>query len=109
MTQDLKIIGGADPDTQFFADHPDRRAHIRNAHPHEFNGEFWSLGPHDSARRRILIWRVPDYHPMKSRYPLLRIPFLAFADETIADEDHVLLPLIHQVMSEAATNQGAKR
>jgi hypothetical protein len=108
MTQDLKIIAGKDADEQFFADHPDRRSHIRNANPHEFNGEFWSLGPHDSLRRRILIWRTPEYHPAAKRYPLLRIPFLAFADETIADEDSVLLPLIDKVMRDAA-NQGGSR
>ena len=100
---DLRAI---DPDEQFFSSHPDRRAHIRNAAPHELNGEFWSLGPHDSSRRRILIWRVPDYHPMKNRYPLLRIPFLAYADESIVDEDSVLLPLIDQVMRDAAKTHG---
>jgi hypothetical protein len=108
MAQDLKVVGGGDADEQFFADHPDRLSHIRNANPHELNGEFWSLGPHDSSRRRILIWRVPDYHPLKTRYPLLRIPFLAFADETIEDEDRVLLPLIHEVMMNAA-KQGGKQ
>ncbi|HEX3524975.1 MAG TPA: hypothetical protein VHT52_23175 [Stellaceae bacterium] len=32
---------------------------------------------------------------------LMRVPFLAFADETIANEDHVLMPLLHQIMEEA--------
>lgn len=102
---ELRLI---DPDEQFFSAHPDRRAHIRHANPHELNGEFWSLGPHESARRRILVWRVPDYHPAKRRYPVLRIPFLAFADETIADEDAVLLPLIDQIMR-SAQQQGGSR
>lgn len=102
MQPDMRLIDG---DLQFFADHPDRRAHIRDARPHEMNGEFWSLGPHDSSRRRILVWRVPDYHPLKHKHPVLRIPFLAFADETIADDDAVLLPLIDRLMREAAQNQ----
>lgn len=89
-------------DEQWMADHPDRKAHIRNAEPHELNGEFWSLGPHETARRRILLWRVPDYHPMHRRYPFLRIPMLAFADETIVDEDQVLLPMIDEIMRNAA-------
>lgn len=103
---ELRLI---DADLQFFEDHPDRRAHIRDANPHEMNGEFWSLGPHDSSRRRILIWLVPRSHPLKGRYPVLKIPFLAFADETIADEDRVLLPLIDKLMHDAAKEQGKSR
>jgi hypothetical protein len=99
MDKRLKVV---DSDEQFFIQNPDRRAHIRNAGPHELNGEFWTLGGHDSSRRRILLWLVPDYHPLKKRYPFLKIPFLAFADETIEDTDEVLLPLIHQVMTDAA-------
>lgn len=106
MSADLRAL--EDGDTAFFAAHPDRRSHIRNAGAHEMNGEFWSLGAHDASRRRILIWRTPSYHPMARRYPLLRIPFLAFADETIADEDSVLLPLIDQVMRDAAKQGGRK-
>lgn len=32
---------------------------------------------------------------------LMRIPFLAFADEEIANEDHVLMPLLHDIMQGA--------
>lgn len=32
---------------------------------------------------------------------LMRVPFLAFADEEIRNEDSVLLPLLHQIMEEA--------
>jgi hypothetical protein len=88
-------------DLHFFQDHPDRKARIRAPEGKENIGEFWILGPHDAARRRFLLWRVPDGHPMKRAYPYLKIPFLAFADETIEDEDRVLLPLIDQIMRDA--------
>lgn len=32
---------------------------------------------------------------------LMRVPFLAFADETIVNEDIVLLPILHQIMESA--------
>ena len=88
-------------DLQFFADHKDRQARIRKVEDRENIGEFWSLGPHDASRRRMLLWRVPDNHPMKKMYPFLKIPFLAFADESIEDDDKTLLPLIHQIMEDA--------
>lgn len=91
-------------DTGFFQQHPDRRAHIRNAYQDECKGEFWSLGPHEQDRRRILLWRVPSDNPHydPKKRPLLKIPFLAFADEEIADRDDILLPLIHHIMTDAA-------
>ena len=49
----------------------------------------------------MLLWRVPEGHPMKKQYPFLKIPFLAFADETIEDDDKTLLPLIDQIMKDA--------
>ena len=88
-------------DLQFFSDHPDRKSRIRKAEDGENRGEFWTLGPHDSSRRRMLLWRVPDGHPMKRQYPFLKVPFLAFADETIEDDDKTLLPLIDQIMKDA--------
>ena len=95
---DLRPI---DTDLHWFEQHPDRSAHIRNAVGRESIGEFWQLGPHDASRRRFLLWRVPDGHPMKRQYPFLKIPFLAFADETIEDDDKTLLPLIDQIMKDA--------
>jgi hypothetical protein len=117
MTQ-LKVI---DPDVAFFADHPDRYARIRlpgkgpaiNAQRavrivEELSGEFFSLGDHDKSRRRVLIWRVPrgnkHFDPRAPR--LLKIPFLAFADEEIADCDEILLPIIHEIMQDAARKHG---
>ena len=103
------IVAFDNSDKRFFEQHPDRSAHIRLPFQGECHGEFFSLGDHNRARRRIVLWRVPRDNPHYSRLkePILKIPFLAFADETIEDTDEVLLPIIHQIMSEAA--QGAGR
>ena len=95
-------------DLRFFSDHKDRNSRIRMPEGKEFVGEYWSLGPHDSSRRRVLVWRVPNNHPLKMSYPFLTIPFLAFADETIEDTDKVLLPLIHQIMEDARSKPSMK-
>lgn len=91
-----------DADAHWFMDHTDRRAHIRKAKPQEYSAEFNSLGPHDMGRRRILLFRGPRNTELAGR--IIKIPFLAFADETIEDEDRVLLPLIDQIMREQAKN-----
>lgn len=95
---DLRPI---DTDIHWFAQHPSRKSHIRSPIGKESVGEFWQLGPHDSARRRFLLWRVPDEHPMKRQFPLLKIPFLVFSDESIEDDDKVLLPMILEIMKDA--------
>lgn len=95
-------------DAGFFRDFPDRSAHIRRAFRGECEGEFWSLGDHDRGRRRIILWRVPqsNLHYVKlarreaGEVPLLKIPFLAFADESIEDVDAILLPIVQQIMTE---------
>lgn len=97
-------------DEGFFVDHPDRHARIRRAYQGECEGEFRSLGDHKRERRRIILWRVPEgnshFNELKKtnggKLPVLKIPFLAFADETIEDSDAILLPIVHQLMSEAA-------
>lgn len=103
-------------DEQFFATYPDRQARIRNPERQqavtsqwgimfvdECGGEFFSLGAHARDRRRIILWRVPAdspwYDPAKPA--VLKIPFLAYADETIEDRDDILLPIIHEIMTEA--------
>lgn len=95
-------------DGDFFRRYPARQAHIRAAYAGESDGEFWSLGPHEKNRRRIILWRVPEGNPYydPGKRPLLKIPFLAFADETIEDTDEVLLPIIEQTMSEALKKYG---
>lgn len=104
-------------DEQFFSQHPSRQAHIRLPefksardsqravrYLHEEELAFRSLGPHQLSRRRILLYRVPKDNPMfdSAKQQILKIPFLAFADETILDEDRVLLPIIHEIMLSAA-------
>lgn len=88
-------------DKGFFIDHPDRKAHIRNAYKGEAHGEFWTLGTHDIERRRILLCRTDSDGNFLDKDQILKIPFLAFADETIEDTDAVLLPIIKQIMAEA--------
>jgi hypothetical protein len=90
-------------DKGFFAAHPDRQAHIRLPYKGESEGEFWNLGEHKRERRRILLWRVPMDNPYYNqlREPLLKIPFLLFSDESVEDNDVVLLPIIHQIMEQA--------
>lgn len=112
-------------DEQFFAMHPDRQTRIRkpSLQQHidrqrsvrwldEQELAFRSLGPHDKSRRRIIAYRVPQDNPMYEQVrqmaggvPILQIPFLAFADETIEDRDDVLLPLVYRIMMDAARDQ----
>ncbi len=101
-------------DIQFFKDHPDRKARIRlpQKHTHidrqravryldEQELAFRQLGPHDVGRRRIIVYRVPGDHPTHAHH-LMQIPFLLFADESIEDDDKVLLPLVHRIMLDAS-------
>lgn len=113
---------GVDPDEQFFTQYPDRQAHIRIPRMvpaidkqrrvkmvEECQGEFWSLGEHDKSRRRILLWRVPHdrWHLIKNHdgktVSIMKVPFLAYADEEIADRDDVLLPILDEVMKGAVS------
>lgn len=102
-----------DDDKRFFAQHPDRQAHIREPkmvlevdkqratrYVPECDWEFTTLGPHKKGRRRIMLWRVPATNPYydPDKRPLLKIPFLAFSDETIEDRDDILLPILHEIM-----------
>jgi hypothetical protein len=110
-----------DIDKKFFAEHPDRFAHIRTPkmvleinqqrsvqYVTENENEFISLGEHQRHRRRIIVWRVPRdnvyYNPDKPA--ILKIPFLLFADETVEDTDEVLLPIVHEIMVDEARKQG---
>jgi hypothetical protein len=103
-----------DIDIQFFRDHADRKARIRLPQKQtHIDGQravryldeqelaFRQLGPHDVKRRRILVYKVPADHPEYANH-LMQIPFLLFADETVEDDDKTLLPIIHQLMMEAA-------
>ncbi len=89
-------------DVCWFFDRPDRQSHIRPPFGNEMQGEFWSLGSHDANRRRVLLWKVPlenpFYDPKKPQ--ILKVPMLAFADEEISDRDDILLPILHEMMSQ---------
>lgn len=92
-------------DDIFFTVHKDRIAHIRNAVGDEHDAEFKTLGPHDRDRRRILLLRVPRDARIAAG-KVLKIPFLAFADESIADTDETLMPIIREIMENAAELYG---
>lgn len=100
----INRLAVVDPDGVFFAQHPDRNLHVRKAHKQEFSGEFFSLGDHDMDRRMVLCWRVPAGREFHGK--VIRIPFLAFADETIADTDEVLRPMLDALMKDAAKKYG---
>lgn len=95
-------------DKVFFEKNPARMTHIRFPFKGESEGEFFSLGGHSKTQRRILLWRVPSDSPYYDpvRQPLMKIPFLAFEDEDIADTDEVLVPLIEGIMQEQAAQHG---
>lgn len=104
-----------DPDAQFFVDHPDRKTHIREPRKDlhvdaqravryldECELQFRALGMHDRKRRRILLTRVDFVGDPLPDNCVFKIPFLAFADETIEDRDGVLLPIINDIMLKEA-------
>lgn len=103
-----------DHDAQFFVQHPDRQARIRLPvktayrdqqravrYLDECEIEFRHLGGHDPKRRRIIAYRLPADHPNHPNH-IMKIPFLAFADETIRDDDATLLPLVQSIMVQEA-------
>ena len=97
-------------DEQFFAAYPDRQAHIRMPDPYnEAHKEFHELGDHPAHRRRILLWNMPKDHPLfdPKRPRILKIPFLVFNGEVLADTDEVLVPLIQTIMFEQLQVQGS--
>lgn len=107
-----------DEDAQWFTDHPDRKAHIRQpqlelhkspsravAYLPEMQGEYWSLGEHDKTRRRVLLIRVNVAGEPLPDNRILKIPVVLFADETVEDRDDILLPWAHSIMTEEAKRQ----
>jgi hypothetical protein len=87
-----------EPDNQWFQKHRNRKARIRLPREGEAEDEFLSLGPHNSDRRRMIIVKVRT-GPWEGT--MMPIPFLAFADEEIANEDEHLMPIVHSIMQEA--------
>lgn len=101
-----------DEDEVFFEEHPDRKIRIRlpragkNSQETESEREFRTLGPHARNRRRIIVARVPPMQAHMLGAPFMKIPFLAFADEEIADTDATLLPIFDEIMHDAAASYG---
>lgn len=94
-------------DPGWFALHAKRQARIRDPFPDEFSHTWHHLGGHDAGRRRVLVWRVPGDNPGRHLVPdgLMRVPFLAFSDETIENSDAVLLPILDSIMKDAAAQE----
>ena len=95
-------------DGTYFKRYPARRYHIRNAYKHECRGEFFSLGPHDENRRRIILTRVDALQEPLPNNQVMKIPFLAFADETIEDDDGILFPIVRDIMADALKREKLK-
>ena len=104
-----------DPDAQFFVEHPDRKYRIRlpgketvidrqrGAHVvDECELEFRTLGDHKRDRRRIILCRADHRGNPIADGRILKIPFLAFADEEIADDDGTLAPIVFEIMAARA-------
>lgn len=95
-------------DRVFFKQYPDRSYHIRNAYKGECHEEFWTLAPHNEGRRRIILTRVDaEQNPIPDN-KVLKIPFLAFVDETIEDTDDVLFPIVRDIMWDALKREKLK-
>lgn len=92
-------------DTIFFEQYRDRQVRIRPPVTGEFADEFRGLGPHKADRRRILAWKVPPGSALGGGM-ILCVPFLAFADEAIRDDDATLLPILDELMRDAGIQYG---
>lgn len=90
---------GMADDVTWFMSHPVRLSRIRNPWPGEMWNAFQALGMHDANRRRILTWKAP------SDGVLYRVPMIAFSDETIENEDAILLPMLDDMMKPSARRQ----
>lgn len=90
-------------DSQWFLEHPGRVFHIRSPIGDECVREFLSLGDHRANRRRIILHLLaPEVAQAHRVERILKIPFLAFADETIEDDDGVLAGVWHEIMQAGA-------
>jgi hypothetical protein len=92
------IVAFDNSDKRFFQSYPDRLAHIRLPYRGEAEGEFWQLGEHNRARRRILLCRADAEGKPLPKGQIMKIPFLLYSDETVEDTDEVLLPIVSEIM-----------
>ena len=93
-------------DVPWFHNHPHRETRVREPADREFIEEWRMLGMHHESRRRVLVWRVPENNPKRHLVAdgLMRIPFLKYADETIEDNDAVLLAILDEMMKAEMAN-----
>jgi hypothetical protein len=94
-------------DVRWFKQLKLRQTRIRVPVPGEFSASWPATGDHDATRRRVLVWRVPKNNPGRKLIPdgLMRIPLLLRADESVENDDKVLLPILDWLMREAAMAQ----
>lgn len=92
------VVAFDNSDRNFFKQHPDRKCHIRLPFQGEAAGEFFSLGDHNRARRRIMLCRVDADGRKLPDGKILKIPFLAFFEESLEDRDDILLPIVQEIM-----------
>jgi hypothetical protein len=95
-------------DANYFRRYPDRFYHIRNAYKDECLGEFWSLGPHEEKRRRIILCRVDAMSRPLPDNMVAKLPILAFSDESIEDNDDVLFPIVRDILADALKKETLK-
>jgi hypothetical protein len=98
-----------DPDEVWFAERRDRKIRIRLPDKTESEEEFRSLGSHPRSRRRIIVATVNPVSAAQFGRPgmkFMKIPFLLFSDETVEDRDDVLLPILSEIMRNAARDYG---
>jgi hypothetical protein len=90
-------------DVVWFRQRARRDYRIRVPAPGEFDAAWQVLGMHNHDRRRVIVWRIPKDNPGRKLIPdgLMRIPFLAEADESIEDDDFVLRRLMARMMRDA--------
>ena len=95
-------------DVIWFGQRLKRNFRIRRPADREFMQAWQLLGEHRSSRRHVIVWRVPHDNPGRRVVPdgLMRIPFLAFADEAFDDSDETIGPIFHHLMADAAEKQG---
>jgi hypothetical protein len=88
-------------DSDFFRRYPTRMYRIRHIYNGECEQEFTALGMHEARRRRVILTRVDALQQPLSGNKIMKIPFLAFSDEAIEDNDDVLFPIVRDILTDA--------
>ncbi len=104
LSESLRATTPSLDDTLFFQKHRGRHARIRKPFGNEAEDDYRQLGYHDPARRRMLVWKVPQDGPFPGR--LIPVPIITGFDESIEDDDAILLPMLAEIMNDAAKELG---